>query len=69
MPGLSDLRAAVADLKNKAGSGRVYFYAAGDHSGQLKHGFIGVEGGGPAMSNTVRNRWMRRLPTSCGCRS
>lgn len=45
MPGLSDLRAAIAELKQSAKSGRVYFYAAGDHSGQLKHGYFSIDAG------------------------
>ena len=45
MLGLSDLKAAIVELRQSEKSGRVYFYAPGERGGQLRHGHIRVQDG------------------------
>lgn len=45
MLGLSDLKAAIVELRQAGTSGRVYFYAPGERGGPLRHGHVRVQEG------------------------
>lgn len=45
MLGLSDLKAAIVELRQAGTSGRVYFYAPAERGGPLRHGHFRVQEG------------------------
>jgi len=45
MLGLSDLKAAIVELRQAGTSGRVYFYAPAERGGPLRHGHVRVQEG------------------------
>lgn len=54
MLGLSDLKAAIVELRQTGTSGRVYFYAPGDRGGSLRHGHVRVQDGRTCLIEYAR---------------
>ena len=54
MLGLSDLKAAIVELRQTGTSGRVYFYAPGDRGGALRHGHVRVQDGQTCLIEYAR---------------